>query len=416
MGEVEVRGVRPDEAMAFVRSVRVPFLDPATGGADEEASMQRWAGAIETDRAWVAEDAGRFVANCAIYTMDVSVPAGPGGDCPLVPMGGVSAVGVHPTHRRRGLLTEMMRRMLDDGRRRGEPLSGLHASESSIYGRFGFGLATESLSFRIESRRAAMARPAPIPRLQLVDRLEAAKTVAEFHDRHRRTRPGEVVMGTSRWEELLIDDSPDGGKGGRGLFVAAGDDGYVVYRATSGEVDELAVLDLRGSTPEVEAGLWRYLFEIDLVDVVTARDRPVDDPVRWRLADPRRLEVTSRRDRLYLRVLDFAAAFEARGYPGEGRLVLDVVAPPLDGGADDPVPGRWVLDAGPDGCSCRRAAAGEEADLRLDVTALGTLYMGGFAASTLAAAGAVEELRPGRLTVADRLLTTTPAPLTVTNF
>lgn len=415
MTEVEVREIRPDEAMEFIRSVRIPFLDPATGGADEQAAMDRWASRVETDRSWVAQDGGRFVANCSIYTMDVSTPPGPDMVCPVVPMGGVTMVGVHPTHRRRGLLTQMMSRMLADGRRRGEPLSGLHASESSIYGRFGFGLATESLTFRIDKTRSAMRRPAPKPRLQLIDRLEAAKTLAEFHDRHRRTRPGEVLKDAGRWEGFLADDDPEEGKGGRGLFVAAGDDGQVVYRATPGEVDQLEVFDLRGANAEVEAGLWRYLFEIDLVDVILARDRPVDDPIRWRLADPRRLEVTSRRDRLYLRVLDVAAAFEGRGYTGEGRLVLEVVPPPVDGGPEDTAPGRWVLDAGLDGSSCR-PAGGEAPDLRLDVTTLGTLYMGGFTASQLAAAGAVEELRAGRLLVADRLLASPLAPLTVTNF
>jgi predicted acetyltransferase len=122
-------------------------------------------------------------------------------------------------------------------------------------------------------------------------------------------------------------------------------------------------------------------------------------------------------DRLWVRILDVPGALETRGYRRAGRLVLDV-APPADqlDGQSDPVPGRWVLEAGPDGASCRAARSGESADLRLGVADLGSLYLGGFAASELAAGGRVEELTPGSLDVADALLATRPAPLTVTGF
>lgn len=194
MSESVVRGLRPDEAMAFVRSVRIPFLDPATGGPEEQPAMDRWAGRVEADRAWVAEDAGRFVANAAVYSMDVSVSAGPDGVCPVLAMGGVAAVGVHPTHRRRGLLRQLMGRMLEDARRRGQPPAGLHASESVIYGRFGFGPATEGAALRIDKRRGAMVDPAPVPALQILDRDEATKVIAGLFDRLRPLRAGEVSM------------------------------------------------------------------------------------------------------------------------------------------------------------------------------------------------------------------------------
>ena len=159
------------------------------------------------------------------------------------------------------------------------------------------------------------------------------------------------------------------------------------------------------------------MLDLDLIGRVTAKRRPVDEPLRWRLADPRHLRMVGLDDRLYIRLLDVPAALEARGYRREGRLVLDVV-PPRDtlDGQPDVAPGRWVLDAGPDGASCRAARAGEDADLRLGVTELGALYLGGFPASSLAAAGRVSELRPGGLDRADGLLATWPAPLTVTGF
>lgn len=420
MADIEMRQLRPDEGEDFIRSVRVPFLDPATDREEERDWTERAVRRLETDRCWVGVEDGRFVANCGVRTMDVTVPAAPDGACPVLPMGGVTAVGVYPTHRRRGLLTRMMAAMVDDARRRGEPVAGLIASESGIYGRYGFGLATESATLEIDTREAALISPVPHLDLRLLERDEATKVLPELFDRHRTTRAGEVCRPTSVWEEFAADKPRKRPHGASGHFVAACSEGYVVYRAVEDpshrKRDRIIVHDLRGATAEVEAGLWRYLFGIDLVDQITANRRPVDEPLRWRLADQRQLWTAEVEDRLYLRIVDVAAAFEGRGYRSAARLVLDVAPPAVSGGPQDGVPGRWVLDAGPDGAACRRAGPGEEADLRLDVTALGSLYMGAYPASLLAAAGRVEELRAGSLTVADRVLTTWPAPLTVTGF
>ncbi|HWE54776.1 MAG TPA: GNAT family N-acetyltransferase [Acidimicrobiales bacterium] len=412
MADIEIRRLQAGEEQRFIDSVRIPFLDPAT--SDNERWTERWIKHLEVDRAWAAVDAGRFVGNCAIYSLDVSLPAGPGQPCPIVKMGGVTAVGVHPTHRRRGILTRLMAEMLSDGRARNEPVAGLIASESLIYGRFGFGLATESASVTIDSEHAQMYRPAPELDLELIDVNEAVKVLPDLYDRHRRTRPGEVHLSPVGWENRLADD-PDDRRGSSGLMIAVCDEGYVAYRAKRDEEPAtLIVENLRGLTDEVEAGLWQYVFDIDLARTVTSHRRPVDEPLRWRLVDPRQLKMTLD-DHLWVRVLDVAAAFEARGYASEGRLVFDVAAPPVPL-ADDAVPGRWVLEAGADGAICRAAGAGEEADIRLDVTALGALYLGGFPASALAAAGRISEVRPGGVAVADRLLRSHRSPLTVTGF
>lgn len=420
MGDISLRRLAPDEGDAFIRSVRVPFLDPATDREEERAWMERGVRRLETERCFVAEEDGRFVANCGVRTMDVTVPATAGRSCPVLSMGGITAVGVHPTHRRRGLLRQMMATMLDDSRSRGEPIAGLIASESVIYGRFGFGLATDGVTLEIDAREATFLRPAPRLDLRLVEREEAAKVLPEIFDRQRTVRAGEVCRPTAFWEEVLADDPKHRPPGAAGRFVAVCDEGYIGYRAVEDhrhwKRDRIVVEDLRGTTPDVEAALWQFVFDIDLTDEVRAARRPVDEPLRWRLADPRQLRTTEVEDRLYLRILDVAGAFEARGYQAEGGLVLDVLVPPVADLADDAAPGRWLLEAGPDGATCRRAPAGRAADLRLDVTALGSLFMGGYPASLLAAAGRVEELRAGSLAVADRLLTTRPAPLTVTGF
>jgi predicted acetyltransferase len=206
------------------------------------------------------------------------------------------------------------------------------------------------------------------------------------------------------------------------LFVAVCDEGYVAYRADEDDVmraryPRVVVEDLRGMTPAVEAALWRFVFDLDLVGQVIAKRRPLDEPLRWRLADARQLRVIAVDDRLHVRLLDVAAAFEARGYRRSDRLVLEV-APPDDrlDGQPDQAPGRWVLEAGPEGASCRPARVGEAPDLKFGLTELGSLYLGGFPASALAAGGRIEELRPGSLDRADALFATSPAPCTGTGF
>ncbi len=417
--DLEVRPLQPGEELAFVQSERVPFLDPATDDDGSRRADERAARHLEPERAWVVADQGRFVGNGNIYSLSLTLPAPTGQPAPVHRMAGVSGVGVHPTHRRRGLLRRLMAVMLDDARRRGEALAGLLASESVIYGRFGFGHATTSMEARIDSTRSEFLVPAPPVDLRLVDGDEALKILPELFDHLRRARAGEASRTAAVWEDFL-QDPPDHRHGANGLFVAVCDDGYVSYRAHGADImradyARVVIEELRGRTPEVEAALWRFVFDLDLVGQVVAKRRPVDEPLRWRLADPRQLQVTVVRDRLYLRILDVPAAFESRAYRREGRLVLDVLPPEdqLDGQAD-PVPGRWVLEAGPDGASCRPTR--EDADLRLGVTELGAAYLGGVAVSTLASAGRVEEVRPGSLDRADALLATQPAPLTGTGF
>jgi predicted acetyltransferase len=417
---VAVRQLRPGEETAFTRSVRVPFLDPATDDPEERVFDERHARDLEVDRAWVAEERGHLVANAAISSLDLTLPAGPGAEAPVIPFAGVTAVGVHPTHRRRGLLRQLMARLLADARARGEAFAGLIASEAVIYGRFGFGHATSAAEVCIDSRESVMLEPAPRLDVRLVDADEAGKLLPELFDRQRRVRAGEPNRNAMHWEERLAD-RPQRRHGANALFHAVCDEGYVSYRVHGqdilrGDRHRLLVEELRGLTPETEAGLWRFVFDIDLVGEVRARRRPLDDPLRWRLADPRQLRVTDVIDWLYVRILDVPTALEARGYRREGRLILEVLPPPddLEGQADG-APGRWVLEAGPDGASCR-PAGGQAADLRLSVTDLGALYLGGFPASLLAAAGRIEELRPGSLDQADGLLATSPAPLTGTVF
>ena len=382
----------------------IPFLEPFAADPEQVADFEAWAAKSDLDRAWVVDDGGRFAGNSAIYSLNVTVPAPPGQPCSTVPMAGVSAVGVHPTHRRRGFLRQLMRAMHDDARTRGEAIAGLEASESLIYGRFGYGLAATMAEYAIHSRASEFLARAPAVGVELLDRDEALGVLPSIHDRQRRARAGEVNRSAAYWSELLAD-RPHHREGLSARFHAVCDEGYVLYRAERGtnvfRGDRVGIVveELRGDNADIEAGLWRFVLDLDLVGQVRFKRCPVDEPVRWRLADPRQLRTATIEDRLYIRILNTAAAFEARGYQSDGRLVLDVMPPAESEGDGDAGPGRWVLEAGTEGGSCRRARPGEGADLRLDLPALGTLYMGGFPASLLAAGGRIEEFQawqPGR--------------------
>jgi predicted acetyltransferase len=423
---VQVRLIESDEVRAWASSVSVPFLDPAQSEAEQAAWVRHWGPHVEIGRTWAAEDRGHFVGNACVFSRTVTLPAGPGRVCPVVPFAAVSGVGVHPTHRRRGILRRLMGEMLTDARQRGEALAGLLASQASIYGRFGFGPATMAARYEIDARMSGFARPAPVTDMSLLHPDEAAKLLPDLFRRACARQPGQVDRDDATWASIIADD-PAGRAGFSPRSYVATAEGFATWRAL--EVIEahdsfgrVRVDAIVAETAEIEAALWRFILDLDLVREVQVFPRPVDEPIRPRLSDPRQLRTTAVVDRLWFRILDVPAALTARGYLRSGRLVLDVRAPAATpvgpDGADgpDPTTGRWLLDAGPDGTTCRPAAPAEATDLVLGLAALSAVFGGGTRASVLAAAGRIDEARPGALDVADGLFASRPAPLSVTGF
>lgn len=294
------------------------------------------------------------------------------------------------------------------------------ASEAGIYGRFGFGPATTGATVAMATATARFDRSVPALDLRLMDGHELGNVLPDLFERLRRLRAWQVDRDEATWSMTFADRLRDPTSSAVSWVV--GHDGYASYRAHPQSTEgfyqaHLEVIDLLGADGDVEAGLWRFLLDMDLVTDVTASHRPVDDSLRWRLADPRQLRTTALTDTLWLRVLDLPAALRARSYRRSARLVLDVAgydeASPPD---PDVVLGRWTVDAGSDGTSVHRSARGEATDLRLGVAEMGALYLGGVSATTLAGAGRIVEDRPGALADADRLFATTPAPLSSTGF
>ena len=309
-----------------------------------------------------------------------------------------------PTHRRRGILTALMRRQLEDLHEEGVPLAHLQSSESVIYGRFGYGIGAYCEDWTIERHHTAFARDmAGGGRLSYVSPDEMREIFPEVYDRANIGRPGMVPLSEHRWDARLWD--LEFTRGGSSMYFhviyeeGGSVDGYVTYRIRR---NTLIVRELMAATNTAYASLWRYCFDIDLRTETVARDRPVDDPIHWILADPRRLR-RSLRDGVWLRLVDVEAALAARSYTTAGTLVIDV--------EDSTCPwnqGRYSLDVGPDGARIRRTTA--EPDIIMPASCLATCYLGAASVSSLARAGRVEARSEGALAMADLMFATSKQP------
>jgi predicted acetyltransferase len=408
--DIEIRPITPEQGDQYSAVMMAAFGETFT--AEEMADHDRW---FEYDRSMAAFDGDRIVGTGGAYSMELTLPG-----LTTIPIGGLTAISVLPTHRRRGILRSMIAYHFAECEGRGELVSGLGASESVIYGRFGYGLATTFADYEIDPRRAQFLRqPAGPGNLRLLEPEETAKIVPPLYDRYRRGQPGELSRSQSWWDVYARDPewTRDGASRHFDVVYESGPgrvDGWVSYRVETRWPSGLAaniikVRMLVGLTPEAEAALWRYLFDMDLAGTIRLGDRPVDEPVRWRLADPRRLRVTEVGDQLWLRLLDLRGALAARRYAVEGELVLEVT--------DAQRPrnqGRFRLEGGPDGATCEPTTA--DPDLGLDIADLGAAYLGGAKLASLARAERVTELTPGALLRADRMFSAHPAPICTTHF
>lgn len=393
-----LRSVTAEEFRAFAVTVSEAFGERPT---DEE--VDSWSEQLDLERTRAASDAGRFVATSATQAFELTVPGG------LVPMAGVTAVAVLPSHRRRGLAAAMITELLADAHQRGEPVAGLWASESSIYGRFGFGWATSGWSWELRTVSADFAKP---PRdagaVRMLDVDEALVLMPKVYEQLRRRVPGMLSRNDAQWRHWLARDPENERDGAGPRFLAAYESsGAVAYRIRQDwshgfPSGTLVVEALYAADDETYAGLWRWVLDVDLVDRVRAAFRPVDEPLALLLADPRRLhgEVT---DALWLRLVDVPAALTARRYAVDGVVVVEVI--------DEMCPwnaGRWRLQSRRGSAACERTDA--EADLVLDVSVLGSIYLGGQQLSRFARAGHLDVHSDTALKRADAMFAATPAP------
>jgi predicted acetyltransferase len=375
------------------------------GWIPTEDEIERFSKVLPVDRMHAAFDGKEIVGGAGVFPFEMTVPGA------IVPCAGVTVVGVLPTHRRRGILTRMMRAQIDDVHERGEPFASLWASEPTIYGRFGYGHASHTYEIRLPRVRAALraGTPARVGDVRLIETGEALKTFPRIYDRVRSVTPG-FLSRTKEWWELrrLRDDPsrrpPGSGPLNRALFELDGrPSGYALYRIAQAEEDghwrrRLRVVEALGVDAVATREIWHFLTEIDWTDEILAWLLPTDHPIQHLVARLDHLDLRAGTG-LWVDLVDVGASLSARGYRTDGRVTVELAHPFCPWNE-----GTWTLANGAAKRSSRRP------DIRLDATALGAAFLGGFSFGELARAGLVEEASRGGLARADALFAADRAP------
>lgn len=367
-----------------------------------EERLEQFARNLPHERMHAAFENGAIVGGAGAFPFELSVPGGGS-----LPCGGITAVGVHPTHRRRGVLRSMMDAQLRDVHERGEPIAALWASEETIYSRFGYGLASWAGQLEIQHEWDAFAEPLELPgTTRFVEPEEARGLFPPIYDAVRRERPGMMSRSEAWWETRQLYLPEEQVKSPKRFVVLEVDGeplGYAIYRTNFDfegglPASRLMVHEAFGSTPAAMAAVWRFLLDIDWIAVAEVPYVPPDHPLFLLLALPRRARYRMH-DCLWVRLVDVGAALAGRAYGEGGPLVLEVRDAVCEWND-----GRWRLEGG----ECARTD--EEPDLALDVSALGSVFLGAVSFDQLRAALRVEELREGAVARADTLFAWRPLP------
>jgi len=368
----------------------------------DDERRERFRRMLPYGRMHAAFDGKQGVGGAGAFDFELSIPGG------SAACAGVTVVGVYPTHTRRGVLTAMMRAQLDDAHERGDPLALLWASDERIYGRYGYGLASLVGEIELPRERGALAAEAGEGTVQYVELAEAQSVMEPIWEHVFGERPGMFRRTKAWWEARTLQDPPEWRSGAGPKRVAAVEvdgvvQGYAVYRhapnfAEGMDAGRIVAVEVLARTLDAERLLWRYLLSLEWAGKVTARLLPLDHPLFLLLSRPRQMRMRVG-DGLWARLIDVGAALSARSYAAPGPVVFDVRDEFCDWNA-----GRWALE---DGEAAKTNAA---ADIACDVTALGSVYLGGFTWTQLVRGGRAEELKPGAAARADTMFRTPLQP------
>ena len=410
-----IRPIADDELDSFLRVDEHAFYGSPPSESDRPILLDRF----EFDRTLAAFDGTTPAGVTMCYSFQLSVPG-----LQVLPAAGVTFVAVLPTHRRRGILSSMMRRQLADVRDRGEPLAVLWASESVIYSRYGYGRASWYLGYTLRRGEGTLSRTALAAleasgdglRLRLTGPEAALPELAKVYDAVLPTRPGFFARNDAWWRSVIHDPAEHrrGDSPLRCLLAedASGPRGYALYSGVDTWTDflpenVLKVRELMAADPAASAGLWADLLSRDLTSEFRVERRPVDDPLLFQLADPRRTRPLLS-DGLWVRIVDVPRALAGRRYASPVDVVLHVRDEILPANA-----GRWRLtttgEASGGGLAASCVPADSAADVALDVTELGAAYLGGTRLGALAGAGLAEG-QPGAVRQLSAALSWDPAP------
>jgi predicted acetyltransferase len=372
------------------------------GHENQLEDAERFGKWIEVERMHAAFEGDRVIGGAGAFTFRMSVPGGA-----LIPAAGITVVGVLPSHRRRGVLRMLMREQLEDCRARGDFAAYLWASEATIYGRFGYGLASRMGGISLAKDRARFAVPFEARgTVRIVDLAEAARTFPALYEQVVAQRPGTFVRTTEWWETRKLFDDPARRQGGPKNLVLLELDGkpagYAIYNVKQDWVSGFSkgvvnIVEVVAPTPEASRELWRWLFDFDWTSEFNADLLPLDHELFMLVAEPRRMQFKIN-DGVWVRLIDVGQALSARTY-NDGEIVLDVADAFMPENA-----GRWRVT------SSGAQRTDDAADLQLDITGLGSVYLGGFTFTSLLRGSRAQELTAGAALRADALFRTNAEP------
>ncbi|KYF56945.1 acetyltransferase, partial [Sorangium cellulosum] len=323
--DIELRQMAADQHAEFRQPILTAFGMPTT--PERLEGMKRLP---ELTSRIGAYEGASVVGAAGSFSFSMTSPGG------VVPVAGLTMVAVNPTHRRRGILTRLIRRHLDDARAEGRPISSLWATEGGIYGRFGYGIASQACSISIERDRAAFRHEAGAEgRARLLDEAAALEAFAPVWERARAFAPGMLARSKVWWQVRRLADNDYTRQGGGPLQrvvieVDGRAEAYALYcmhhkwDASSIPVGSIRVIEAIGATPLGTRLVWRYLFDIDLAQRIEASLLPPDHPLGLLLVEPRRLRLTAS-DGIWVRIVDVEAALAARAYGSAEALTLEIV-------------------------------------------------------------------------------------------
>ena len=407
---VDIRHVRDDELVDYVDSLSAGFLERPDAAKVAEEVRPLW----ELDRTWAAFDGDRICGTFRSWDTELTLPG-----LARLPAAAVSAVTVSPTHRRRGILRQMIAAEHGAMRERGETIGLLYASEYPIYGRFGYGPAVRDATWTIDTRATTfhaeargtieIVKPDPVSR----------DAIAAVFETWRHRQPGEIRRRPYRWDFELSLLETSWGPPWKGFLALHRDetgavDGFARYRVEDkweqGQPRNILNLDeLHALTDDAYNALWRFLAEIDWIASIKAERRSAAERLPCLLTNARAAQLSGVNDGLWVRLFDLPGALAARTWERPAALVIEAIDGEAEGGRV-----RVALDVGPDGATCR--STDRLPDLTLHVAALGAAYLGGTPLRQAVLAHGVDEHRDGALAQADAAFRTLDPPWTSTFF
>ena len=386
-----------------MRAALVPIWHYFGQNPPSDDGLKHFKRVLSHERVHAGFDGDRIVGGTGSFAFDLTIPGG------RVRAAGVTVTGVLPTHRRRGHLRALQRSLIDCARTRGEPVAALWATEDTIYGQFGYGMASMAAEIDVPRDRAAPFAPNSVrAETRLVPLEEAEPLIAPIYESVTRVTPGMFARASEWWQDRVLNDMEWKRRGGGYLQCAVLESGgkpaaYALYRINSAfergvQTGNIFVVEAMGDSPEATNAIWRFLFDIDWLARVKAIYLPLDHPLLLSLADPRRLNFLVR-EGLWIRLIDVGAALSARGYATDDSIVIEIT--------DEFCPwnaGRWRVAR----ASVEKTTA--EADLACDTASLGCVYLGGFTFAQLERSLRVKELRTGAIARADAIFHSDRAP------